>query len=111
MAKKQKNKGLTLVELMIVVTILVVLATIAIPKISQGVTNAKIRACEANIDLLNQAIENYCLTNGAFPTDLAAILGDENLFPDGQLTCLITNDVYPNTLNADSRVDVSNHNH
>ena len=36
MAKKQKNKGVTLIELLIVVLILAALAAIAVPKIAQS---------------------------------------------------------------------------
>jgi len=111
MAKKQRNKGVTLIELLIVVLILAALAAIAIPRISQGATNAKARVCETNIGILNQAIEEYYSTNGAFPANLIAISGDVSLFPDGQPTCPIINNRYLNGLNANNRVNASAHSH
>jgi general secretion pathway protein G len=111
MAKRQKNKGVTLIELLIVVLILAALAAIAIPRISQGATNAKARVCETNINILNQAIEEYYSTNGAYPATLSVISINTSLFPDGQPTCPIINNRYPNTLGANNRVDASAHSH
>ena len=111
MAKKQKNKGVTLIELLIVVLILAALAAIAIPRISQGATNAKASACRANIDMMNSAIERYYATNGTFPASLNDIKLDTSLFPDGQPICPVIGQKYPVTLNANNRVNDSIHNH
>ena len=109
MSKKQKNKGLTLVELLIVVLILGALAGIAIPRISQSAYNAKKKACETNIRLLNSAIERYHATNGAFPADLDVIKFDKNLFPDGPPRCPITGNGYRTALTANHRVNENSH--
>jgi general secretion pathway protein G len=83
-----KRKGFTLIELLIVVLILGALAAIAIPRITVSATNAKIRACETNIDLLNSQIELYAADScGVYPTSLDAIAGNTKYFPDGPPTC------------------------
>ncbi len=106
LAKKQKNKGVTLVELLIVVLILAALAAIAIPRISQSVYNAKLKACETQVNIMNQAIENYYLANGVFPAGLrTTILRDPNLFPSGPPKCPVTGRAYREALTAEHRVD------
>jgi len=86
MARKQK-KGVTLIELLIVVLILGALSAIAIPRISQSASNAKSKTCDTNVDVINSAIEMYNADTGAYPTTLAAVTGSSTYFPDGAPTC------------------------
>jgi len=76
----RSRKGLTLIELLIVVIILGALAAIAIPRISTSATTAKSNACKTNIDTLNTAIEMYHIDHGSYPTLLADVTGDPNYF-------------------------------
>jgi type II secretion system protein G len=71
-------KGLTLIELLIVVIILGALAAIAIPRISTSATTAKRNACDTNVDTLNTAIEMYKMDNGDYPTGLTDVTQDPN---------------------------------
>ena len=107
---KSKRKGVTLIELLIVVLILAALSAIAVPRISQSATNAKSKACLTNLDILNSSIELYNAENSAYPTDLTTVTGDTALFPDGAPTCPITDAVYTATL-VNNRVDASAHSH
>ena len=109
MIKTVKNRGVTLIELLIVVLILAALASIAIPRISQSATTAKVNACATNIDLLNSAIEMYNADNSGYPADLDDVTGDSRYFPSGAPKCPITGLVYENALTADSRVDSATH--
>jgi prepilin-type N-terminal cleavage/methylation domain-containing protein len=111
MAKKQKDKGVTLIEVLIVVLILAALAGITIPRISQSAVNAKARACEANIAILNQAIEEYYVINGVYPDMLNLITRDMNIFPDGRPMCPVTEWRYRNVLTDENRVNTNGHNH
>jgi len=81
------RRGFTLVELLVVVLILGALAFIAIPRISQSSTTAKVNACKTNVDLLNSQIELYYATTGAWPATLGDITADANYFPDGAPVC------------------------
>jgi prepilin-type N-terminal cleavage/methylation domain-containing protein len=81
------RKGFTLVELLVVVLILSALAFIAVPRISQSATNAKISACQTNVELINSQIELYYAQNGAWPTALADVTGSTTYFPDGAPAC------------------------
>jgi len=105
-----KRKGVTLIELLIVVLILAALAAIAIPRISSSATTAKANACATNIDVINSAIEMYNADNGAYPATLATVTGSTTYFPDGAPTCPVSGAVYPATL-KNNRVDGALHGH
>lgn len=107
---KLERKGVTLIELLIVVLILAALSAIAVPRISQSATNAKAKGCLTNIDILNSSIELYNAENGSYPSDLTDVTGDTALFPDGAPVCPVTDAVYPATL-VNNRVDDSAHSH
>jgi prepilin-type N-terminal cleavage/methylation domain-containing protein len=81
------RKGLTLIELLIVVIILGALAAIAIPRMSQNSTTAKLRACQANQATINTQIEAYYSENEVWPDLDDDILGSTDYFPDGTPTC------------------------
>ena len=82
----QREKGFTLVELMIVVLILGALAAIAIPRIMGGAQTAKTNACETNVDMMNSQIELYKANDGEWPNFLTD-LDDPNYLPDELPTC------------------------
>ena len=107
---KSKRKGVTLIELLIVVLILAALSAIAVPRISQSATNAKSKACLTNIDILNSSIELYNAENGVYPTDLTTVTSDTSLFPDGAPTCPVTGEVYTAAL-SNNRVNTTGHDH
>lgn len=108
---KSKRKGVTLIELLIVVLILAALSAIAVPRISKSATNAKAKACLTNLDILNSSIELYNAENSTYPTNLTTVTSDTDLFPDGAPTCPITDAVYPSSLTANDRVDTTGHTH
>jgi prepilin-type N-terminal cleavage/methylation domain-containing protein len=88
MKLSRNRKGLTLIELLIVVIILGALAAIAIPRMSQNSATARERACLANIATMNTQIEAYHSNSatGAWPV-FADLVADANYFPDGAPQC------------------------
>ena len=82
-----KKKGVTLIELLIVVLILAALSAIAIPRISQSATNARQNACDTNVDVINSAIEMYNADTGGYPAALTDVTNNVNYFPDGPPAC------------------------
>lgn len=100
--------GFTLVELLVVVLILGALAAVAVPRIGLTANNAKIRACETNVDLINAQIELYYAQEGIWPRRINQIISDPNYFPDGEPECPFGTDYTYNR--TTHRVDSHNHN-
>ena len=72
---KLKEKGFTLVEIMIVVAIIAILSAIAIPNFMAARSKSRANACKANLRQIESAIEQYAM-------DEAKTDGD---------TCIMTN--------------------
>ena len=81
------KKGVTLIELLIVVLILGALAFIAVPRLTQTSQNAKEKACSTNLDIINSQIEVFFIETGAYPSDITQITENLNYFPDGPPEC------------------------
>lgn len=88
---KTLSKGITIVELIVVIIVLVALSVVAIPQVSISASNAKQNACDTNIDMINSAIEMYNADNGAYPKSLTDVIGTRadrtSYFPDGPPVC------------------------
>ncbi|PKK91790.1 MAG: hypothetical protein CVV64_03760 [Candidatus Wallbacteria bacterium HGW-Wallbacteria-1] len=67
--KQAKNgeKAFTLVELMIVIAVIGILSSIALPNMMQANKKAKTRACKANLSQLQRTIEVYNTENNRYP--------------------------------------------
>lgn len=63
-----KNRGFTLVEIMIVVVIMAILAAAVIPRIMDRPDAAKISAAKSGIAVILQQLKLYRLDNGFYPT-------------------------------------------
>ena len=65
---RSTERGFTLVEIMIVVTIVALLAAIAIPNVLRGRTTANESAAVGNMRALISSLEMYRSVNNAYPT-------------------------------------------
>lgn len=86
------KKGFTLIEVLLVVLILAVLASIVIPRIAESAGDAKKAKCDVNTANLISALERYCIKNsGAYPAADADfqsdILNSTTYFPHGAPVC------------------------
>jgi prepilin-type N-terminal cleavage/methylation domain-containing protein len=87
MRHSNRKRAFTLVELLIVVLILAALAAIAVPKIGASAANAKKRACDTNVSIINSQIELYTANEGKAPSQMSDVIGSTNYFPDGAPSC------------------------
>ncbi len=86
------RKGFTLVELLLVVLIIAVLASIVVPRLSGAASGAKNAKDDANWANLIRALESYAGNNdGAYPATQtlfdSAILNSNTYFPHGAPVC------------------------
>ena len=86
------RKGFTLVELLLVVLIIAVLASIVVPRMTGAAAEAKNSKCDANWANLVRALELYAANNdGAYPKSQRAfnskILKSKTYFPHGEPVC------------------------
>jgi general secretion pathway protein G len=66
--KRQREEGFTLIELMVVIVILGILATIVALNVIPSGEKAKITAAKADISTIESALDNYKLSNDSYPT-------------------------------------------
>ena len=64
------DKGFTLIELIVVIAVLGVLATLIIPKVVGVKSDAETKAMEANERIIRNALERYYLDNDEYPDEL-----------------------------------------
>ena len=64
----QDKKGFTLIELMIVITILGILAVVVVPKFMDLPQKARIQRAKTDIASLGLALNRYNLDNGVYPS-------------------------------------------
>lgn len=66
--RNDKRNGFTLLELLVVLLILGLLASIAAPQVFKYLSHAKSRAAKLQIDALSSNLDLYKLDVGAYPT-------------------------------------------
>lgn len=57
----RQDSGFSLVELMTVVLIIGILTTIALPRFTAVIHNAKAKACDANVRIINGAVTTWMM--------------------------------------------------
>lgn len=73
---KREQEGFTLLELLIVMSILGILAVVAIPKFNQAIELANTSKVQLDLRTLNTAITMYQAEKGTYPADLQKDLSD-----------------------------------
>jgi len=66
--RKKAQTGFTLIELMIVIVIMGILATLLVPKIMNAPDQAKRTAAKADIKTIESALKLYKIDTGNYPT-------------------------------------------
>jgi general secretion pathway protein G len=68
MKKYSKNKGFTLLEIIVVVAIIAILAAYIAPKVAGRVDDARISKAKSDIRVLESSLELYKLDNFLYPS-------------------------------------------
>ncbi len=68
------RRGFSLVELLIVITILMVLCAMALVRFMEATTSAKEQTCRANVRAIRQSIATYEAKKGSMPGSLQAVV-------------------------------------
>jgi general secretion pathway protein G len=66
--QQSKQRGFTLIEIMVVVVIMGILAALVVPKLMGRTDDARIQAARQDIATLMQALKLYRLDNRKYPT-------------------------------------------
>ena len=87
MLRERRHRGFTIIEIMVVVVIIGLLATLVIPRVIGRGDEAKRTAAQVQIKEVEQALDLYHLDNGFYPTQdqgLDALVSRPNLPPEPQ---------------------------
>jgi len=63
-----KQQGFTLIEILVVVTILAILGALVVPKIMDRPNDARVMAAKQGVAAVMSSLKMYKLDNGRFPT-------------------------------------------
>lgn len=72
----RREKGFTLIELMVVILIIAILIAIAVPVFNLAREGAYKRTCQANLRTLESAIQTYNATAEKWPPNINALAPD-----------------------------------
>ena len=78
----RKQKGFTLVEILIVVVILGILAAIVIPQFTDASTQSKVSSCQTTLQSLRSQIELYKIQHNDTPPALATFEAQMTTYTD-----------------------------
>jgi prepilin-type N-terminal cleavage/methylation domain-containing protein len=77
-----KNKGFTILEVMLVVILISILAAIVIPRFVVSTKHAKVQSCEMNRAIINKAVESFYFVEATWPDLDLNILKQSSLNAD-----------------------------
>jgi len=66
--QEYRDKGFTLIEMLVVLVIITLLATLVGPKLFNKIGSSKIKVAGAQIELLTSGLDTYRLDIGRYPT-------------------------------------------
>ena len=72
---QSRDEGFTLLELLVVLGIIALLATVAAPQVLQYLGKARTETARAQISAISTALELYALDNGGFPPQQLGLSG------------------------------------
>ena len=93
--RRHCGRGISLLELLMVVTILGIIAMIAAPRLATSGDPTKANSCLARKGMIEVQAELWFRNKGAAPAaNLSDIMANTAYFPDGALTCPVDGSAY-----------------
>lgn len=80
------NKGFTILEMLIVLSIISLIFTLTLPNIQTRLATIREKGCESLVDVINSNIIEYELEQGQIPSSMEDLL-DAGLIKEKQLRC------------------------
>lgn len=74
-----KPRGFTLIEILVVMAIVALLATIALPRYFGSIEKSKEVALKENLQVLRTALDRFHTDKGRFPNDLGELVSEKYL--------------------------------
>lgn len=75
--RRRAEAGFTLVEIMVVIVILGLLATMVAKNVIGVSEEARIKTAQTSVHTIADAIELYCVKNGSLPSSIEALTAEE----------------------------------
>lgn len=72
----QNHQGFSFIELLVAVVVIGILTSMLAPRVVGVMSEAKKKACQANYQSLETALERYYAKEGKYPEDLASLRPD-----------------------------------
>jgi len=72
--RKHVKKGFTMVELMAMLIIIGLLATVAVKKVADRISDARITTTKANLKILHDAVNQFRMDTGQYPSEDMGLL-------------------------------------
>lgn len=89
------SRGLTLLEIVVVIVLLGIVAMIAVPRFGAGASSAKKACCRINTGNIEAQAALWYRDKGSWPaSDLSDIFADATFFPDGATSCPVDGSSY-----------------
>ncbi len=95
------RRAFSLLELIAVVVIIGIMATLILPRAVNARNQAAEKSCFHNRMLINSAAERYAVTTGSDPANIGVLANDPNYFPEGVPVCPVSGNAY--TLSAGTK--------
>ena len=69
MKKNSTKKAFTIIELMVVITIIGILASLVAPKFMGKLETAKVKTTKAQLEMFSTALDSFNMDTGRYPTE------------------------------------------
>jgi general secretion pathway protein G len=86
--RSAKDGGWTLIEMLVVLSLIMILASVALTQYRNSVITAKEATLRSNLFIMKEAIDQYYADKGKYPASLDALVSDQYLrkIPEDPIT-------------------------